>query len=50
MDNLEYVRERALRAAYELLSTKPEGEARVLAMVVNKLGDPGEGRWGCGCM
>ena len=39
-DNLEYVKERALRAAAELLRAKPEAEAALLSLLVNKLGDP----------
>ena len=39
-DNVDFVKEKAVKAAYELLSAKPEQEARLLALVVNKLGDP----------
>lgn len=39
-DNLEWVKERALKAAAELLRAKPEGEAQLLSLLVNKLGDP----------
>ena len=39
-DNLEFVKERALRAIAELLRAKPEGEAALLTALVNKLGDP----------
>lgn len=39
-DNIDFVKDRALKAAYELLSSKPELEARLLSIVVNKLGDP----------
>jgi hypothetical protein len=39
-DNLEYVKERALRAAAELLRAKPEAEAALMTLLVNKLGDP----------
>lgn len=39
-DNLEFVKDRAVKSMYELLSAKPEQEARLLAALVNKLGDP----------
>jgi ribosome biogenesis protein MAK21 len=39
-DNLEFIKERALRAIAELLRAKPEGEALLLTALVNKLGDP----------
>jgi hypothetical protein len=39
-DNLEFVKDRAVKTMYELLSAKPEQEARLLAALVNKLGDP----------
>ncbi len=39
-DNLDFVKERALRAACELLLKKPEAEAALLTLLVNKLGDP----------
>ena len=39
-DNLEFIKERALRAIAELLRAKPEGEAALLTALVNKLGDP----------
>lgn len=39
-DNLEYIKERALRAGSELLRAKPEAEAQLLSLLVNKLGDP----------
>ena len=39
-DNLDWIKEKALKAAYELLAAKPEAEARLLALLVNKLGDP----------
>lgn len=39
-DNLEWVKERALKAAAELLRAKPEAEAQLLSLLVNKLGDP----------
>lgn len=41
-DNIDFVREKALKCAYELLAAKPEAEARLLSMLINKLGDPGE--------
>lgn len=39
-DNLEFIKERSLRALSELLRRKPEGEAALLTGLVNKLGDP----------
>lgn len=39
-DNLEFLKEKAMRVMAELLAAKPEGEARLLAAMVNKLGDP----------
>ena len=39
-DNLEYVKERALAAAAALLRAKPEAEAALMSLLVNKLGDP----------
>ena len=39
-DNLEFIKERALRAIAQLLRCKPEGEAALLTALVNKLGDP----------
>jgi len=39
-DNLDFLKNKALRAAAELLRAKPEAEARLLAALVNKLGDP----------
>lgn len=38
--SLDWAKEKALKAAAELLAAKPEGEARLLALIVNKLGDP----------
>ena len=38
--NLDWVKEKALKAAYELLAAKPELEGRLLTILVNKLGDP----------
>lgn len=40
VDTLEYVKEKALKAGYELLAAKPELEGQLLTIVVNKLGDP----------
>lgn len=39
-DNLEWVKDKALKAAYELLAAKPEQEAQLLTILTNKLGDP----------
>ena len=39
-DNLEFLKDKALKAAAALLAAKPEGEARLLTALVNKLGDP----------
>ena len=39
-DNLEFVKDRAVKAMCDLLSARPEGEGRLLASLVNKLGDP----------
>ena len=39
-DNLDFVKERAVRAIAALLRSKPEGEAALLTALVNKLGDP----------
>eukprot|EP00884_Botryococcus_braunii_P007419 jgi/Botrbrau1/16679/Bobra.0068s0095.1 len=39
-DNLEFVKDKCVKAAASLLQAKPEGEARLLAALVNKLGDP----------
>jgi ribosome biogenesis protein MAK21 len=39
-DNLDWIKEKALKAAFELLAAKPEAEARLLRLLVNKLGDP----------
>ncbi|EFJ51407.1 hypothetical protein VOLCADRAFT_87659 [Volvox carteri f. nagariensis] len=39
-DNLEFLKEKSMRVIAELLSSKPECEARLLAALVNKLGDP----------
>jgi ribosome biogenesis protein MAK21 len=40
-DPLEWLKERAVAAAAALLRAKPEGEAPLLRLLVNKLGDPG---------
>jgi ribosome biogenesis protein MAK21 len=40
LDPLEHVKDRATKAVATLLAAKPEGEARLLAALVNKLGDP----------
>ncbi|KAI9804269.1 MAG: hypothetical protein M1833_007076 [Piccolia ochrophora] len=39
-DEVEYARARAVDYVYELLKEKPEQEANLLRMLVNKLGDP----------
>lgn len=39
-DNLEFLKEKALKAIAQLLLVKPEQEARLLTALVNKLGDP----------
>ena len=39
-DNLDFIKERALKAIAALLRAKPEGEAALLTALVNKLGDP----------
>lgn len=39
-DNLDFLKEKALRALADLLKAKPEAEARLLVALVNKLGDP----------
>jgi ribosome biogenesis protein MAK21 len=38
--NLDWVKEKALKASYELLAAKPELEVKLLTILVNKLGDP----------
>jgi ribosome biogenesis protein MAK21 len=38
-DSLDFLKEKALRALAQLLIAKPEQEARLLAALVNKLGD-----------
>ena len=39
-DNLEFVKQKAIKAIFELLRAKPEQEALLLAALVDKLGDP----------
>jgi ribosome biogenesis protein MAK21 len=39
-DPLPVLKEKALKAAYELLKSRPENERALLAILVNKLGDP----------
>ena len=39
-DNLEFLKQRAMKTAFTLLKTKPEQESRLLSILVNKLGDP----------
>jgi ribosome biogenesis protein MAK21 len=39
-DNLEFVKDRASKTAYDLLAARPEAEAALLSTLVNKLGDP----------
>jgi ribosome biogenesis protein MAK21 len=40
-DNLDFVKDRALKVAFDLLTSRPEQEAALLSALVNKLGDPG---------
>jgi ribosome biogenesis protein MAK21 len=40
VDNLDWVKDKALKAAYDLLAAKPELEGQLLELLVNKLGDP----------
>ncbi|KAN0067643.1 CBF/Mak21 family domain containing protein [Elaphomyces granulatus] len=40
-DEIEFSRSKALSYVYELLKDKPEQEANLLRLLVNKLGDPG---------
>lgn len=40
LDNLEHLKDRGVKAAYDILTSRPEGEAALLSMLVNKLGDP----------
>jgi ribosome biogenesis protein MAK21 len=39
-DNLDFVKDRASKTAYDLLAARPEAEATLLSTLVNKLGDP----------
>ena len=39
-DNLEFVKDRASKTAFDLLKSCPEEEAALLSLLVNKLGDP----------
>jgi hypothetical protein len=39
-DSLEFIKDRAVKSLFELLSSKPEQEVRLLSALVNKLGDP----------
>jgi len=39
-DNLEFVKDRASKTAFDLLAARPEAEAALLSTLVNKLGDP----------
>ncbi|GFR50755.1 hypothetical protein Agub_g13022, partial [Astrephomene gubernaculifera] len=39
-DNLDFLKEKAMRVAGELLAAKPECEGQLLSALVNKLGDP----------
>ena len=39
-DPLPVLKEKSLKAAYELLRSRPEGEREMLSILVNKLGDP----------
>jgi ribosome biogenesis protein MAK21 len=41
-DEIEFSRTRAISYVYELLKEKPEQEANLLRLLVNKLGDPGK--------
>lgn len=41
-DEIEFSRSRAVSYVYELLKEKPEQEANLLRLLVNKLGDPGK--------
>ncbi|KAJ5939692.1 hypothetical protein N7466_002826 [Penicillium verhagenii] len=41
-DEIEFSRTRAVSYVYELLKEKPEQEANLLRLLVNKLGDPGK--------
>ena len=39
-DNLAYVKEKSIKAIYDLLRSNPEQEALLLTALVDKLGDP----------
>jgi hypothetical protein len=39
-ENLEFLKDKTLKAISQLLAAKPEQEAHLLAALVNKLGDP----------
>lgn len=39
-DNLEYIKDKAVRAITDLLRGKPEQEGLLLTALVDKLGDP----------
>lgn len=40
LDNLEFVKDRAIKTIYDLLVSRPEQESNLLSLLVNKLGDP----------
>jgi ribosome biogenesis protein MAK21 len=39
-DNLAFIKEKSIKAIYDLLCSKPEQEAFLLTSLVDKLGDP----------
>lgn len=39
-DNLEFIKEKSLKTSFDLLLTRPEQEAQLLRIIINKLGDP----------
>lgn len=39
-DNLAFIKEKAVKAIYDLLRSNPEQEALLLSALVDKLGDP----------
>jgi len=39
-DNLAFIKEKSIKAMYDLLCAKPEQEAFLLTCLVDKLGDP----------
>ena len=39
-DNLEFLKQKAIKTTFTLLKSKPEQESRLLGILVNKLGDP----------